>query len=240
MPQGLEFVSMLRKKALSSWGNLLCIRTWLRRAPTILRMCSISTGQSFWQAPQVVQVQISPSVKVAGTSSGRSSRFFPTRALSPASRAFSMLNRIILGERGLSLAKAGQASWQRPHSMQAKASRLSFQVKSAVFSTPKTSDFSRSRAGSSPLGVDAPEEDVERAGEHVEVLGVGDVGDEAVDGDDVGPPGDLEVARRSPRGRARTGRSGRRARGRGTTSGPSRDGGRWRSPRNRGRSPWPG
>ena len=37
------------------------------------------------------------------------------------------------------------------------------------------------------------EEDVERAGEHVQVLGVGDVGDEAVDRDDVGPPGDLEV-----------------------------------------------
>ena len=153
-PQGLEFVSRLRKKALSSGGNLLCIRTWLRRAPTILRMCSISTGQSFWQAPQVVQVQISPSVKVAGTSSARSSRFFATSALPPASRAFSMLKTIILGERGLSLAKAGQASWQRPHSMQAKASRLSFQVKSGSFSRPKTSDFSRSRGASSPLGVD--------------------------------------------------------------------------------------
>ena len=65
-----------------------------------------------------------------------------------------MLKTIILGERGLPLAKAGQASWQRPHSMQAKASRLSFQVKSGSFSMPKTSDFSRSRGASSPLGVE--------------------------------------------------------------------------------------
>lgn len=46
IPQGLEFVSMFRKITLTSGGNLLSMRTWDRRIPTILGTCLISTGQA--------------------------------------------------------------------------------------------------------------------------------------------------------------------------------------------------
>ena len=36
------------------------------------------------------------------------------------------------GESALPVANAGQASWQRPHSVQEKASSISFQVRSAT------------------------------------------------------------------------------------------------------------
>ena len=64
---------MFRKKGVSSGGNLLSMRTRACRSPTIFGMCSISTGQTCMQAPQVVQVQISPSVNGPGNRGGRSS-----------------------------------------------------------------------------------------------------------------------------------------------------------------------
>src|SRR3972149_11141692 len=48
-----------------SWalsGILLCDSTRFRLRSMILRMCSILTGHTAWQAPQVVQAQISSSV----------------------------------------------------------------------------------------------------------------------------------------------------------------------------------
>ncbi len=59
---------------------------------------------------------------------------------------------IIFGDSGLPLAKAGQASWHRPHSMQANASRESFQERSVARPRPKVSEFSRSSGASAPLG----------------------------------------------------------------------------------------
>jgi hypothetical protein len=60
---------------------------------------------------------------------------------------------IVLGLSGLPVAKAGQASWQRPHSVQVKPSRTSFQPRSwSVLSPNVASSASRSIAGSSPRG----------------------------------------------------------------------------------------
>ena len=104
-----------------------------------------------------------------------------------------MSKMIILGERGLPLAKAGQTSWQRPHSMQASASRRSFQVRSAAFSSPNVSAVLEVDGRNRPADSGRAEDEVERAREHVQVLGMGDVGDEAVDEEDVEPPADLEM-----------------------------------------------
>ncbi len=223
-PTGLEFVSRFRNKALSSAGNLLSMRTRLRRAPTILRdvldlhRADVHAGAAGRAGPDLAL-----GLDVPGRAAAGRSRFCPE----PAARRrragrFSMLKRIILGERGLSEAKAGQASWQRPHSMQAKASRLSFQVKVRELSpAPKTSDSSRSRAGELAAAARPAEEHVERSGEHVQVLGMGNVGDEAVDGDDVRPPGDLMRGRGGRGSRPATPGRPRRASGRGTPAPPA-------------------
>jgi hypothetical protein len=77
--------------------------------------------------------------------------------------------------------------------MQAKASRLSFQVKSAAFSIPNVSDASRFRVRPRASRARLAEDEVEGPGEHVQVLGMGHVGDEAVDEENVEPPADLDV-----------------------------------------------
>ena len=58
-----------------------------------------------------------------------------------------------LGLSGLPVFQAGQASWQRPHSVQVKPSSRSFQPRSwSVRSPNDASSSSRSSAGSSPRG----------------------------------------------------------------------------------------
>ena len=59
----------------------------------------------------------------------------------------------VLGLSGLPVFQAGQACWQRPHSVQVKPSRRSFQPRSwSDFSPNVASSRSRSIAGSSPRG----------------------------------------------------------------------------------------
>ena len=58
-----------------------------------------------------------------------------------------------LGLSGFPVFQAGQASWQRPHSVQVKPSSRSFQPRSwSVFSPNVASSASRSSSGSSPRG----------------------------------------------------------------------------------------
>ena len=55
-----------------------------------------------------------------------------------------------LGESGLSVVQAGQADWQRPHSVQVAKSSICFQVKCPISPTPNTvssSTFSMSMSG---------------------------------------------------------------------------------------------
>ena len=58
---------------------------------------------------------------------------------------------IVLGLSGLPVSHAGQASWQRPHSVHVKPSSRSFHDRSAMVLTPNVaSSASRSIAGSCP------------------------------------------------------------------------------------------
>ena len=50
-----------------------------------------------------------------------------------------------MGERGLSVAQAGQRSWHLLQLVQASASKISFQVRSATFAAPYCSTLSSSR-----------------------------------------------------------------------------------------------
>ena len=59
----------------------------------------------------------------------------------------------VLGLSGLPVFQAGQASWQRPHSVHVNPSSRSFQLRSATVRMPNVaSSASRSIAGSSPRG----------------------------------------------------------------------------------------
>ena len=139
IPQGLERCSMFSKRFRSSSGNWLFIWTRCRRSLMILGICSISTGQASMQAPQVVQDQMASSVLVPSPSSPTRGSLGAVPFLSSwrlASRLVLMVWMICRGLSGLLVACAGQASWQRPHSVQEKESSRSFQVKSVTFSTP--------------------------------------------------------------------------------------------------------
>ena len=98
-----------------------------------------------------------------------------------------------LGERVLPVANAGHASWQRPHSVHENVSRTCFQVRSLAVPAPKRSSSSgmsgsSNLSGSSrPPGPGAAEPDVDRGDEDVQVLGAGEVGEEAQDREDVDP-----------------------------------------------------
>ena len=96
-----------------------------------------------------------------------------------------------LGERGFSVVQAGQADWQRPHSVQVAKSSICFQVKWPTSPTPNTvssSTFSMSMSGvesRAPRAGGAREGDVDGRQEDVQVLGVGHEDDEARDDGDV-------------------------------------------------------
>src|SRR6185369_5591901 len=97
----------------------------------ILGICSIKTGQDSMQAPQVVQAQIdssdtlpSPPSPISGVIGD--SPFF---SAAPFSSRLTLISRITArGLSGLPVMPAGQAIWQRPHSVQEKESSRSFQL----------------------------------------------------------------------------------------------------------------
>ena len=91
------------------------------------------------------------------------------------------------------MANAGQASWQRPHSVHEKVSSTCFQVRSFGWPAPKRSSSSGT-SGSSNLqrlepapGAGAPEPHVDRRDEDVQVLGARQVGEEGQDRQHVDP-----------------------------------------------------
>ena len=169
-PHGLPACSMFRNAPVSSCGKRLSSSTRFRRSPTILSTCSMRTGQASTHAPQVTQSQTA-SYGIASSTIGLPSRSADTRSSSPyvsrTSGLFGMKLRPCsasmdmcrmpmissLGLSGLPVLLAGQASWQRPHSVQVKPSRRSFQPRSwSVFRPNVASSSSRSIAGSSPRG----------------------------------------------------------------------------------------
>ncbi|MBA7704196.1 hypothetical protein ES703_112997 [subsurface metagenome] len=109
-----------------SWalsGILLCVSTRFRLRSIILRMCSTLTGHSSWQAPQVVQAQISSSVTTSPiivlARPSEDDSALPASNPGPASSKCSFKFRITsLGERVLPLSWAGQLAWHRPHTAQ--------------------------------------------------------------------------------------------------------------------------
>ena len=84
-------------------------------------MCSIDTGHSCTQAPQVTQSHTTSSLTAPGTSGGDSARPPAARAAAAAGPSANRWSRSPMmrsfGESSLPVAQAGQASWQRPHSV---------------------------------------------------------------------------------------------------------------------------
>ena len=140
------------------------------------------------QAPQVTQSQTDSSGTAPGTSG--SSAASPRRASASTRSRRPMITS--LGDSDLPVAKAGQASWQRPHSVHENVSSTCFQVRSFAVPAPKR----RSSSGTSgrrtqrlepAARAGAPEPDVDRGGGDVQVLGAGQVGEEREDRQHVDP-----------------------------------------------------
>src|ERR1019366_3049289 len=101
--------------------------------------CSMSTGHSSTQAPQVVQDQSTSGSIVVGTKVATSLLLVPDRSRSAEANMFSrspMMSNF--GLSGLPVVQAGQTDWQRPHSVQVAKSSICFQVKSSILPAPKT------------------------------------------------------------------------------------------------------
>src|SRR5512141_1118653 len=109
----------------SSPGNSPAIRTRFLLISRILLTCSISAGHISWQARQVVHDQ-STSVVTVSTRLA----WGLVNATSP------ICCTTFMGERGFSVDQAGQRSWHRLQLVQASASKISFQERSATLSTP--------------------------------------------------------------------------------------------------------
>ena len=181
-------------------------------------MCSIETGHSCTHAPQVTQSQTTSSVTALGTS-GESAP--PSSEVWPSANNWSRMPMIrSFGESAFPVAKAGQTSWQRPHSVHDIASSICFHVRSATVPAPK-----RIEASSPDLEVERlepasrsgpPEEDVDRGSRDVQVLRVREVREEAEDDEHVRPHEDAledlggRVVAEESRQRVRHGRPARR------------------------------
>ncbi len=112
--------------------------TSLRRICTMMGTCSTATGQISTQAMQVRQdhsvsiatcpgaLPCTSSSAAAGSTPDSSVAFANSRKLKITSR----------GDNGAPTARAGQASWQRPHFVQASRFSSCFQVKSVILATP--------------------------------------------------------------------------------------------------------
>ena len=143
----------------------------MRRSPTILSTCSISTGQASTHAPQVTQSHTASygiavsTIGVARLAAGTvvSSSPYVSRTIgefgmmSSRCSAPSDMSRMpmmkVLGLSGLPVFQAGQACWQRPHSVQVNPSSRSFQPRSWSVRSPKVAfSSSMSSFGSSPRG----------------------------------------------------------------------------------------
>ena len=93
--------------------------------------CSIDTGHSRTQAPQVTQSQTTLSVTAFGTSGDGSKPSSPRISLGPSSKTWSRRAMISsFGDSSLPVVHAGHTSWQRPHSVHEKVSSVCFQVRS--------------------------------------------------------------------------------------------------------------
>src|SRR3984957_16741399 len=121
---------------------------------TMASTCSMSTGHSSTQAPQVTHDQSTSGSIVFGTRvSGAPSE--PSAVLASNLEAWeNMLSRrpmmTSFGERGLPVFQAGQTDWQRPPSVQVGKSSICFQVNCSTPPTPKTVSsvtFSMSMSG---------------------------------------------------------------------------------------------
>ena len=171
-PHGLPCPSIDRNAAVSSCGKRDSSRTRLRRSPTILSTCSISTGQASTHAPQVDAVpdgvvrdrvvddrlghrrRRRGACRRARRSRARSASSGSGRCPCSASTDMSRMPMMkVLGLSGFPVLQAGQACWHRPHSVQVKPSRRSFQPRSWSDLSPNVA-FSSSRSifGSSPRG----------------------------------------------------------------------------------------
>ena len=166
-------------------------------------MCSMSTGHSFTQAPQLVHDQITSGSITPFASAlptrGRSASFCTSSgnaalaSSDPASRygalanAWSRRSRMsIFGDSGLPVTHAGHCDWQRPHSVQVPRSSMPFQVRSSILPRPKMSVSGSASSKSSTLPFERigwrsrrpfgppREQHVQRRERDVQVLGVGD------------------------------------------------------------------
>ena len=100
----------------------------------------------------------------------------------------------VFGLSGLPVFQAGQASWQRPHSVQVKPSRRSFQPRSAsVLQAERRVLGLEVHRRQLAARLELAEVDVEEARRDVEVLADGQVHRNADDEDDVRPPQDGEA-----------------------------------------------
>ena len=155
-------VSPIFRSAVRTVSGTLEFATYPRRTSTIMSMCSMSTGHACMQARQVVQAQISSGVRTPWTKSGtvRAPVSLSSTAVPGTSTSFRSVqsSRFVLrttsrGDSGISAAKAGHSSWQRPHLVQPSAERSCFQDRSSSAATPGFSSFSMSGTGcNAPLG----------------------------------------------------------------------------------------
>src|ERR1039458_8028943 len=98
--------------------------------------CSIETGQAWTQAPQVTQSHTDSSGTALGTSEASSGATGPSpcsprarTSVPPSAKTWSRSPMISsLGDSILPVVNAGQASWQRPHSVHENVSRTYLQL----------------------------------------------------------------------------------------------------------------
>jgi hypothetical protein len=109
--------------------------------------CSIDTGHSRTQAPQVTQSHTTSSVTAPGTS-GVASPPARTAGPSSSSRSRRPMTRSF-GDSAFPVAQAGHTSWQRPHSVQESVSSICFQVMSTSVPDPSRRASSSSTSKSS-------------------------------------------------------------------------------------------
>ena len=220
----------------ASLGKLLSSMTRLRRRSTMWSTCSIPTGHSRTQAPQVTQSHTLSSGTAFGTSGWNavSPSGFARASSSAGPSANSWSRRPMirsLGERRLPVAYAGHTSWQRPHSVHDIVSSICFQVRSDDRAGPEADSIlghlvvvERERLQATPRAC-AAEVHVDAGGRDVQVLGVGQVDQEREDDQHVRP--DQHALERL--GRSSPDRTGSRARSRAATSPPGTRSGRARS-----------
>ena len=118
--------------------------------------CSIDTGHSCTQAPQVTQSHTTSSVTAFGTSGVGSKRSPSRSSCGPSAKSWSRRPMMSsFGDSSLPVFHAGQTSWQRPHSVHETVSIICFQVRSAIVPAPKrrsSSSPSKSSGSSRPPG----------------------------------------------------------------------------------------